>query len=327
MKLKFLVHAVCLLGVIAASNFATDSAAAQAYPVKPVRIIIPFPPGGISDALSRYTAQHLSSVMGQQILVENRPGAGTTIAADLVSKTAPDGYVLYFFDATTHAINATLYSKLPYDSISSFNPIGMVAQTPLILVVHPSIPVNTVRDLIVLAKARPGEVNYASSGNGTILHLSGETLKSMAGIDLVHIPYKGSSPAVTAVLGGEASLVFSTTPAALPHVNAGKLRALAVTSAKRSPLLPEVPAMTETLKGFDIILYSGMMGPAGLPREIVAKLNGELSKMLALPKTKEIWASYGAAPVSMTSEQFALHMQSDIEKLGKMVRAAGAKVD
>ncbi|MEK6593285.1 MAG: tripartite tricarboxylate transporter substrate binding protein [Pseudomonadota bacterium] len=327
MNLKLLVRIACLLGAVAAPIFVAIPAIAQTYPGKAVRIIIPFPPGGISDALSRYTAQHLSSVMGQQFLVENRPGAGTTIGADLVAKAAADGYALYFFDVTTHAINATLYSKLPYDSVKGFSPIGMVAQTPLILVVHPSIPAKSVKDLIALAKARPGEVNYASSGNGTILHLSGETLKSMAGINMVHIPYKGSAPAVAAVLGGEASLVFSTTPAALPHVNAGKLRAMAVTSAKRSPVLPNVPAMAETLKGFDIILYSGMMGPAGLPRDIVARLNGEISRMLALPKTKEVWASFGADPISMTPEQFTQHIQSDIAKLGKMVRAAGAKVD
>lgn len=326
--MKSPVRMVCLLGLIAAPLlFAGPAVAQTTYPAKAVRVIIPFPPGGISDALSRYTAQHLSAVMGQQFLVENRPGAGTTIGADLVAKAAPDGYALYFFDVTTHAINATLYSKLPYDSVKSFSSIGMVAQTPLILVVHPSLPVKSVKELIALAKARPGEVNYASSGNGTILHLSGETLKSMAGVNLVHIPYKGSAPAVTAVMGGEASLVFSTTPAALPQVNAGKLRAVAVTSAKRSPLLPNVPAMAETLKGFDIILYSGMMGPAGLPKDIVAKLNSELSRMLALPKTKEVWASFGADPISMTPEQFTRHIQSDIAKLGKMVQAAGAKVD
>jgi tripartite-type tricarboxylate transporter receptor subunit TctC len=300
---------------------------AQGYPNRPIRIIIPFPPGGISDALSRYTAQYLTTALGQQAVVDNRPGAGTTIGADLAAKSPPDGYTLYFFDETTHAINATLYSRLPYDSIKSFTPIAMVAQTPLILVIHPSLPVKSVKELIALAKARPGQVNYASSGNGTILHLSGETLKSMAGIDMVHIPYKGSAPAVAAVLGGEASLVFSTTPAALPHVKAGKLRALAVTSAKRSPVLPDVPAMAETLKGFDIILYNGVMGPAGLPRDIVMKLHAELTKMLAQPRTREAWASYGADPVNMTPEQFAEQMKSDIAKLGKMVQAAGAKVD
>jgi tripartite-type tricarboxylate transporter receptor subunit TctC len=314
--------------IVAAFAFSSGGIVnAQTYPTKPVRVIVPFTPGGISDVLARVMAQHLSGAMGQQFFVENRPGAGTTIAADLVAKSAPDGYTLYFIDMTTHAINATLYSKLPYDSVKDFTQIAMVAQTPLIMVVHPSLSVKTVKELIAFAKARPDEIVYASSGNGTILHLSGETLKSLAGIKMVHVPYKGSAPAVAALLGGEVAMTFSTTPPALPHVKAGRLRALAVTSPQRAPLLPEVPALAETLKGFDIVLYNGIMGPAGIPGEVVSRLNKELARMMTLPNIKEAWAKQGADPIVMTPDQVTEHLKSDISKLGKMVRAAGAKVD
>jgi tripartite-type tricarboxylate transporter receptor subunit TctC len=314
--------------IVAAFAFSTGGIVnAQTYPAKPVRVIVPFTPGGISDVLARVMAQHLSGAMGQQFFVENRPGAGTTIAADLVAKSAPDGYTLYFIDMTTHAINATLYSKLPYDSVKDFTQIAMVAQTALIMVVHPSLSVKTVKELIAFAKARPDEIVYASSGNGTILHLSGETLKSLAGIKMVHVPYKGSAPAVAALLGGEVAMTFSTTPPALPHVKAGRLRALAVTSPQRAPLLPEVPALAETLKGFDIVLYNGIMGPAGIPGEVVSRLNKELARMMTLPNIKEAWAKQGADPIVMTPDQVTEHLKSDISKLGKMVRAAGAKVD
>ncbi len=306
---------------------ATVTVGAQQYPARPVRVVVPFPPGGISDGLARVIAQHLGATLNQQFVVDNRPGAGTTLAAAQVAKSPADGYTLYFTDVTTHAINASLYSRLPYDSVQDFTQVAMVAQTPLILIVHPSLPVKSVQQLIALAKARPNEINYASSGNGTILHLSAETLKSMAGIQMVHIPYKGSAPAVAAVLGGEASISFSTTPAALPHVKAGKLRALAVTSVTRSPVVPDVPAMTEILKGYDIVLYSGMMGPPGIPADILGQLNGEIGKMLAQQKIRDIWTGYGATPVAMTPARFTEHLRADIAKLGKLVKAAGATVD
>lgn len=318
-------YAVLALG--AALFVTAGPACAQQYPARPVRVVVPFPPGGISDGLARVIVQHLSATQSQQFVVDNRPGAGTTLAAALVAKSPADGYTLYFTDVTTHAINASLYSRLPFDSVQDFSQVAMVAQTPLILIVHPSLPVKSVAELVALAKARPDEINYASSGNGTILHLSGETLKSMAKIKMVHIPYKGSAPAVAAVLGGEASISFSTTPAALPHIKAGKLRALGVTSVTRSPVVPDVPAMTETLKGFDIVLYSGLMGPAGMPGDIVAQLNGEIAKMLTQQKIKDTWAGYGAAPVTMTPAKFTEHLRADIAKLGRLVKAAGATVD
>jgi tripartite-type tricarboxylate transporter receptor subunit TctC len=290
-------------------------------------VIVPFTPGGISDVLSRVMAQHLSGAMGQQFIVDNRPGAGTTIAAELVVKSPPDGYTIYFIDMTTHAINATLYTRLSYDSVKDFTQIAMVAQTPLVMVVHPSLPVRSVKELIAFARARPDQVVYGSSGNGTILHLTGETLNTMGGIRMVHVPYKGSAPAVAAVLGGEIAVTFGTTPAAIPHVQAGRLRALGVTTPKRSPALPDVSAIGETLNGFDIVLYSGIMGPPGMSREIVSRLNKELARMVTVPAVKDAWAKQGADPVVMTPEQVTEHLRSDIVKLGKMVRAAGAKVD
>lgn len=300
---------------------------AQTYPSKPVRVIVPFSPGGISDVLSRVMASHLTGAMGQQFIVENRPGAGTTIAADLVAKAAPDGHTLYFIDMTTHAINATLYSKLPYDSVRDFTQIGMVAQTPLIAVIHPSLPAKTTREFITLAKSRPGDIVYASSGNGTIIHLCGEAFSSMAGIKMVHVPYKGSAPAVVAILGGEVGITFSTTPPALPHVKTGRLRAIGVTTAQRSAQLPDVPALSETLKGFEIVLYNGIMGPPGIPRETVARLNKELARMLTLSSIRDAWTKQGAEPTTMMPEQVTEHLKTEIQKLGKIVRATGAKVD
>jgi tripartite-type tricarboxylate transporter receptor subunit TctC len=314
-----------VFGLLVAS--CTFAAHAQTYPSKPVRVVVPFPPGGISDVLSRVMAAHLTSAMGQQFIVENRPGAGTTIAADVVAKSPPDGHTIYFIDMTTHAINATLYSKLPYDSIRDFTQVAMVAQTPLIVVIHPSLPAKTTREFIALAKSRPGDMIYASSGNGTIVHLSTEAFASMAGIKMVHVPYKGSAPAVAALLGGEVGVTFSSTPPALPHVKAGRLRAIGVTTAQRSPQLPDVPALAETLKGYDIVLYSGVMGPAGIPRDVVNRLNKELARMLTLSNIKDVWEKQGAGPVTMAPEQVTEHLKSDIAKLGAIVRATGAKID
>jgi tripartite-type tricarboxylate transporter receptor subunit TctC len=300
---------------------------AQNYPARPVRMMVPFPPGGISDTLARITAQQLGEAMGQQFVVDNRPGAGTTIAADLISKAAPDGYTLYFTDVTTHAINASLYTKLPFDSVRDFTAIALVAQSPLVLIVHPSMPVKSVSELIALAKSKPDAIVYASSGNGTIIHLAMEAIKAQAGIKMVHVPYKGSAPAAAAVLGGEAAVSFATTPAALPYTATGRLRALGVSGAKRSPILPNVPALGETLKGYDIILYSGLLAPAGLPPEVVSRLNTEVGAMLKLPKVQEQWARYGAAPVSMTPAQVTEHIKSEIAKLGDIVKKSGARID
>ena len=302
--------------------------AQTSYPGKSIRLVVGFTAGGISDVLARALGARLSVQMGQQVVIDNRAGAGTTIAAEIVAKSPPDGYTLFMQDMTTQAINASLYKKLPYDTVKDFTPITLVASSPLMLVVHPSLPVKSVKDLIALAKSKPGQVVFASSGNGTILHLSAETLKSMAGIDMVHVPYKGSSQAVQAVLAGEVAVSFSTMPPAIPNVKAGRLRALGVTTLKRNAAAPEVPTLAEGgLKGFDIVLYSGVLGPAVLPPAIVGKLNAELIKAVNAPDVKNVYASLGVDPVTNTPAEFAAHIAADIEKLGKSVRTSGARVD
>jgi tripartite-type tricarboxylate transporter receptor subunit TctC len=301
---------------------------AQSYPSKSIRLIVPFTPGGISDLLARSLASKLNPTLGQQIVVENRPGAGTTIASELVARSTADGYTLYLQDITTHAINASLYTRLPYDSIKDFTLIQMLATTPLILVVHPSLPVRNEKELIAFAKARPGQINYGSSGNGTIVHLSTELFKSMAGIDMVHVPFKGSPQSVAALLSGEVAVSFPTMPPALPNVQAGKLRALAVTSPKRTQAAPDVPTVSEAgLKGYEMVLYSGILGPANMPREIVSRLNGELGKAIHSPELKPILDKVGAEPVTMTPDQFGAHLRSETKKLGAIVRSVGARID
>jgi tripartite-type tricarboxylate transporter receptor subunit TctC len=323
MKIQFSFALRLLLTVAFALGAAT--AGAQTWPSRPIRMIIAFPPGGVSDVLGRFWAAKLSNALGQPIVAENRPGAGTTIAADLVAKASPDGYTIYFADVTTHAINATLYKKLPYDSVEDFTAVAVVAATPLLFLVPASLPVNSLKEFIGLAKQKP--MNYASSGNGTILHLSGESLKSMAGIDLTHVPYKGSAPAVLAALAGEVSATFSTMPPALPHVKSGKMKALGVTSPARNQVVPDVPTMKDALPGFEVMLYSGILAPAGLPQPVLERLNGEVGKGLQAPDTKKLYLEMGADPVQMSPQAFKRHLQSDIEKLGKAVRASGARVD
>ena len=305
------------------------SAFAQAdYPNKPVRMVVSFAAGGISDVLARALAIPLSRQLGQQVIVENKPGAGTTIAGDYIARSAPDGYTIWLQDITTHAINVALYSKLPYDSVRDFTYIAMVASTPLMLVVHPSTPANNVRELIALLKANPGKYSYGSSGNGTIVHLASEMLKSSAGVDALHVPYKGSNPATAAILGGEVNFVFSTMPPAISNAKAGKLRALAVTTAKRVEAAPEIPTMIESgLKDFEIVLYSGIMGPKGMDRAIVNRINAEFAKVLQVPEIRNVYDKIGAQPLAMTPAEFEKRTQEEIAKLAPVVKASGAKVD
>ena len=298
------------------------------YPSKPIRLVHGFTTGGISDVLSRAIGAKLNAATGQQVVVDSRPGAGTTIASDLVAKSPPDGYTLFMQDITTHAINASLYRRLPYDSLKDFTPIALVATTPLMLLVHPSLPAKSVKELIAFAKARPGQIAYGTSGNGTIPHLSMERLKSMAGIDMVHVPYKGSPQSVQGLMGGEVAVLFSTMPPALASVQAGRLRALGVTTAKRVSAAPEVPTIAEAgLKGYEMVLYSGILGPAGVRREIVAKLNAELAKISNTSDYKQLLVTLGAEPIVATPEELGAHMRAEMDKLGAIVRAVGARVD
>lgn len=308
---------------------ACGTALAQAdYPHKPVRLVVGFAAGGISDVLGRAVAIPLSKQLGQQVIVENKPGAGTTIAGDFTVRSAPDGYTLWLQDITTHAINANLYAKLPYDSMKDFSFVAMVASTPLMLVVHPSTPANNVRELIALLKANPGKYSYGSSGNGTIVHLSSEMLKSSAGVDALHVPYKGSNPATAAILGGEVAFVFSTMPPAISNVRGGKLRALAVTTPKRSDAAPEVPTMIESgLPNFEIVLYSGILAPKGMDRALVRRINGEFARAVQAPEMQTVWRNIGADPIATSPEEFETATAREIAKLGPVVKASGAKVD
>jgi tripartite-type tricarboxylate transporter receptor subunit TctC len=270
----------------------------------------------------------MSQQLGQQVIVENKPGAGTTIAGDFVAKADPDGYTLWLQDITTHAINASLYAKLPYDTNRDFTPIGLVASTPLMLVVHPTTPAANVRELVQYLKAKPGAYSYGSSGNGTILHLTSEMFKSQAGVDVVHVPYKGSAPATAAILGGEVAFVFSTMPPAVSNAKSGKLRALAVTTPKRVGAAPDVPTMVEAgVSGFEIVLYSGILGPKGMPPALVERINKAFAAAVASDDIRKVYEQIGADPISGPPSQLANLIPVEVDKLGKLVKASGAKIE
>ena len=302
--------------------------AADAYPAKPVRFVVAFPPGGGTDIIARAIAQKLAERIAQQVVVDNRPGAGGNIGTDIVAKSAPDGYTMLMGSAGPLAINASLFGKMPFDPIKDLAPVTLAASTPNVLVVHPSLRVATVKELIALAKARPGEINFASSGHGTPAHLAGELFNSMAGVKMVHVPYKGAAPALADLLGGQVQLMFSTMPPALPHVKDGKLRALAVTSAKRSPAAPDIPTLDEiALPGFEANTWHGVVVPAGTPATIVARLNREIVAILHLPDVVERFSSQGAEALGSTPEEFAAYIRSETLKWAKAVRDSGAKAE
>jgi tripartite-type tricarboxylate transporter receptor subunit TctC len=309
--------------------FACGTAGAQGdYPNKPIRLVVSFAAGGISDVLARALAIPLSKQLGQQVIVENKPGAGTTIAGEFIARSPADGYTIWLQDITTHAINVALYSRLPYDSTRDFSFIAMVASTPLMLVVHPSTPAASVRELVALLQANPGKYSYGSSGNGTIVHLASEMLKSAARVDVLHVPYKGSNPATAAILAGEVTFVFSTMPPAISNAKAGRLRALAVTTAKRVDPAPEIPTMIEAgLPNFEIVLYSGILAPKSLERALVNRLNAEFAKVVQLPEIRNIYEKIGAEPLAMSPEEFEKRTAQEIAKLAPVVKASGAKVD
>jgi tripartite-type tricarboxylate transporter receptor subunit TctC len=317
-----LLSAAIWLGVVAAG------AHAQTYPSKAIRMVVPFPPGGTTDILARTIGQRMTEDWGQPVVIDNRPGAGGNIGTDLAAKAAPDGYTLLMGTISTHAINASLYKKLPFDPVRDFSPVSRVGTLPNILVVHPSVPVKSVKELIELAKSKPGDLNFASSGVGTSLHLSGELFNSMAGVKLVHIPYKGSSPALADLLGGQVKIMFDNVPSALPHVKAGKLKPLAVTSAKRTAVLPDVPTVSESgLPGFEVTSWFAIFAPAKTPKDIVAKLNGEVVKILKAGDVKEKLAQLGVDAAPTTPEELAAFAKAETEKWAKVVKATGASAD
>ena len=308
--------------LIAALWFGTTMCAFAAdYPTRPIRLIVPFATGGGNDTIARVVGQKLSARLSQQVIVDNRAGAGGVIGAELAARAAPDGYTLFLGGVGSHAINPNLHERLPYDPIKDFAPISLLASAPLILVVHPSVPANSAHELIALARARPGKLNYASNGNGSSSHLAAEMFASMTGIDIVHIPYKGLSPALTDLLGGQVQLMFSSVVAILPHVQSGKLRALAVSGAKRLSLMPDLPTIAEAgVPGYQTSSWYGILAPAGTPRDIVSRLNAEIVKTLAEPDVRKALASEGADPVGNSPEEFAIYIQAEKDRLGKLIR-------
>ena len=303
------------------------SALAQQYPAKPIRIIVPFPPGAFNDTLGRTIAQKFSDGGLGQAVVDNRPGAGSTLGSDLAAKSAPDGHTLLIV-AVPFAVNATLYTRLPYNTERDFLPVIFAGATPNMLVVHPSMPIRSVQELVALAKAKPGQLNYASTGSGSSNHMSMELFKMMTKTDILHIPYKGSAPALTDLMGGHVMMIFDNTPNVLPHVKGGKMRGIAVTSLKRSALAPELPTMDESgVPGYEVLVWFGVVGPAGIPREIVTRLNTEINKILQLPDVRERFQAGGVEPVGGPAEKFGDHLKAEIAKWGQVVKVTGARVD
>ncbi len=308
--------------------FGMTAAVAQNYPVKPVRMIIPFSAGGAADVPGRIVMQKLGEALQQQIVVENRPGAGSTIGADAAAKSAPDGYTIFMI-SNTHFVSAALHKKLAYDSLNDFTPVTQITSAPNVLVVHPSLPVKSVKELIALAKARPGQIDYASSGNGSTQHLTGALFASMAGISMTHIPYRGSGPVTADLLGGQVMVAFPGIAGMLPHIKSGKLRALGVTGAKRSPELPQVPTVAEAgVKGYEMVAWFGVAGPKGLPREIQMKLHGELLRVLKTPQMRDSLQKVGQEPAWQdTPEQFLGFMKIEATKWARVVKASGAEIN
>ena len=322
-----------ILAVMVAAGFCVSyaldvGAAADTYPDKPVRLIVPFPPGGGVDGAARVIGQRLADALGQQLVIDNRGGSGGIIGAEIAAKAPPDGYTLFFGGSASHGIAPHLYRKLAYDAKRDFSPIVLIGATPYILVVHPSVPATAVGELIALARARPGQLNYASAGNGSTLHLTGAMFTSMAGINIVHVPYKGAVIALNDLLSARVQMTFNPAVVVMPHVKTGRLRALAVTSAKRTPLVPELPTVAEAgVPGFEATGWYGLLGPRGLPPQIVAKLNRATLTVLGDRELVERYAMLGIEPLGGTPAEFAAHIRSELAKWGKVVRESGARID
>jgi len=302
--------------------------AQPAFPTKPITIIVPFSAGGTTDILARVVGLYMGTDLGQPVVVDNRAGAGGNIGGQAAARATADGYTLFMGTVGTHAINQSLYKKMPFDPIKDFAPLSRVAMVPNLLVANPSQPYKNVKEMIAYAKAHPNKINFGSSGNGSSIHLSGELFKQMAGVDMQHVPYRGSAPAVSDLLGGQISVMFDNMPSAIPHVKGGKLRALAVTTAKRSPALPDVPTIAEAgVPGYEATSWFGLLAPAGTPAPIVAKLNASILKALADPEVKKKLAEQGAEPFGEKPEQFAAFIQAETAKWGKVVKESGASLD
>ena len=314
------------LGVVLFSAFGPVLAQSpQKYPVKPIRLVLAFPPGGSTDIVARVVGQKVTEAWGQQVVIEHRPGAAGNVAAEYVARVAPDGYTLFQVNVS-NAISASLFPKLGYNLVTDFAPVTQMATTPYVVLVHPSVPAKSMRELIAFAKARPGQLNYASAGSGSATHLSGELLKTMANVDIVHVPYKGTGAALTAVMSGEVAFYFAAVPAAAPYAKSGRLRAIGVTSAKRASLMPDVAAVAESgLPGYDTSTWHGVLAPVATPKEIVQQLSVEMMRVLRLPDARERLISQGLEPVGDTPEQFGAFIKAEIAKWAKVVAASGAR--
>ena len=313
--------------VPASAQQATSTGSGQAYPSRPIRIISPFPPGGGNDILCRAVAQKLTENLKQQVLVENRPGANGIIGTEAAARSAPDGYTIILI-ASGHAVNASLYRKLPYDPIKDFAPITLVGSGPLVLAVHPSLPTKNVKELVALAKARPGQLTYVSAGVGASGHLAGALFETMTGTTMVHVPYRGMAIAVSDLISGQVSMTFGTSLSVVPHVRSGRLRAMATTGAQRSPALPDLPTVAESgIAGYEASLWYGFVGPARLPPEIVRRLNSEIVAVLGLSEVRERLASQGVDVQSTTPEEFSRLLASDLERWAGVVQRAGVRAE
>lgn len=319
----------CLLAALLAAHASSSLAqGGGAFPTKAIRFIVPYPPGGPLDVVARMFAQKVAPKLGQQVIADNRPGAGGGIGADLVAKSPADGHTLLMGAVATHAINPHLYRKLPYDAIRDFTPITLVTQVPNVLVVHPSLPVKRVDDLVRIAKAKPGALSFGSGSTGSAGHLAGELFKVLAQVDMVHVPYKGAAPAVADLLGGQIHLMFDNLASALPHVKAGRLRAVAVTTEQPSPRVPELPTIAAAgLKGFDVSTWFGVFAPAGVSPGVIERLHHEFSSALAQPDVKAALGNLGAEPSALNPSQFAAFVKREFDKYAEVVRASGARVD
>jgi tripartite-type tricarboxylate transporter receptor subunit TctC len=317
--IRSLLFALCLC--------AATVAGAQSYPSKPVHIIVPYGVGGSADLYARYLAAKLQEDLGQAVVVENRPGAGSIVGTDAVAKADPDGYTLLMM-SNTHTVNETLIAKKPFDLMRDLAPITGVSYSDLMMVIHPSVPANNLKEFIAYAKANPGKLNYASSGNGTPYHMAGELFKAMAGVDIVHIPHKGSDQARAAILGGQVQMMFDAVPTMAANAAAGRVKALATSGAKRSPVTPNVPTVSEAgLPGYESGIWLGLMAPAKTPRPVLERVNAEVNKIINSPETKEIWLKQGTVPMGMSIEQFDKFLREEIVKWAKIVKLSGAKVD
>lgn len=322
-----LLPAIPAIAAALVGLYAAPIASAQTFPAKSIRIIAPFPPASVADVLARPIAQKMTETWGQPVIVDNRTGAAGSVGAELVAKAAPDGYTLLLGTIGTNAINAVLYAKMPYNARTDFAPITLVANAPLFLVMHPSVPVKTVKDVVALAKARPGQLNYGSAGMGTSPHLAGEMFQHLAKVKMTLVTYKGSPQSAIDLVAGRLDLIFANGSAVLPHIRANKLRLIAISAARRDPTMPEVPTIGETVTGFELMPWWGLFAPAGTPREVVMKLHAETVRILAMQDVKSPYAHLGLTAVSNTPEQFGAYINEEIARWATIVKATGARTD